>query len=77
MNADRDRYRGSAADECVYERAPKRPLSATAIGSAASAVFDQELLKNEVTAPKAIDNAIVNFVRITAGDGKPAANPPM
>jgi hypothetical protein len=35
-------------------------------------LLEHELRVNGVTAPKAIDNAIVNFVRITAGGKLPA-----
>jgi hypothetical protein len=37
-------------------------------------LLDREFLANGVTAPKAIDNAIVNFVRITVGGGLPQVN---
>jgi hypothetical protein len=33
-----------------------------------SGSFDAELCNNHVTPPKAIDNAIVNYVRIVSGD---------
>ncbi|MGH9198261.1 MAG: hypothetical protein ACRD1T_21325, partial [Acidimicrobiia bacterium] len=36
------------------------------------ALLDRELLENRVTAPKAIDNAIVNFVRLNSGGESPA-----
>jgi hypothetical protein len=35
-------------------------------------LLDRELLENTVTAPKAIDNAIVNFVRLNSGGQLPA-----
>lgn len=36
------------------------------------ALLEHELRSNNVTPPKAIDNAIVNFVRITSGGRLPA-----
>jgi hypothetical protein len=34
-------------------------------------LLDREFLENTVTAPKAIDNAIVNFVRLNSGGQLP------
>jgi hypothetical protein len=37
------------------------------------ALFEREYVAHGVTAPKAIDNAIVNFVRLNSGGAEPTA----